>query len=1035
MAEIAPIHFEAGNVDINLSAPTAPESVALALAQDTAFPDDAFQNGAISLGEIKAAVSHDFTLDEATFKASAGAFAGFGVYRDSGKLFAALKAEGLDEPMVTNLSFPADLDLYALRWGYDLSGSVNGTVALGPAGVSFGASGRKEGLYAVLRALERTTHSRQAVAKTVNSWKMPRQVSVPGDLEPQTWLIAETDGEIKLSLGVEYGYNYNWVRESLALGQLAGDIGLKIEVGLSASLGFNASNRHAIVLMREGDGQQLRLQVFKLGQHGWNFAVNAGVSAQVQQTLIPENLNDFFKGVFNLQGSQIFKDIETLLDPANSLSQLLSSRLVEYFEHMVESITGVTPSDIDHALDQLREPITRWHALPHEVTSILYNFLRSHTPLNQLTEFLQTLINQTDSEVLANEITERLKGNAFFSTTVGKWLTAAAKEGILSLLANIDDEKAELADLARKTLAILDGSSVEETLTKLQEWFETKLGLDNIFAIANEASFEQMDAWLKQRLSDFLGRTIVFADLEKIKTAINKLREKAGDFYGKGYKALMDKYKVDLEFTYQKTTTRTALLDVTFDFDVNAVNARNYLSESLNGDFTRLLTDLSPTSGVRINKGVLTHEIKRNTHIGVELPFYKFSLDHINESLASGEVVDAADGRLWVFNLKAQDTVTKKSMMSKLSVAMSMTTGARVRRFSDEDYKYNYVLRMTKHDARPRFMEQKFGRLVEEYLGSEFTGDGRSFPEYLNYLDGILDSQGATGTGRLGNVLVGFDISVPSRVFSAWNSVPADKLNPVYTRMSLSVQALLRRWIPLCYLREAGVYQNIQRMYPLLAYCSLPPINRVTLDDGALRFTTNRVLDWEYTDEKTRMAVLRQYGVAKLQDEILPRVRADLEEMSQDTHLYRDDMIEQIITSPGKSEAHWQNFLGLMITESEIVTGIHHAALDYRKFLDTNNLEVAIEKLAEFGAKLTSTFNYKVGNSNYAADTLRPLGSLLFIEVCKLFDPTVADSVTSAAVFELLVLKDQSTFLMDDFLKGNRPEDTDLALQQRIVKV
>jgi hypothetical protein len=497
----------------------------------------------------------------------------------------------------------------------------------------------------------------------------------------------------------------------------------------------------------------------------------------------------------------------------------------------------------------------------------------------------------------------------------------------------------------------------------------------------------------------------------------------------------MDKYKVDLEFTYQKTTTRTALLDVTFDFDVNATNAKNYLSQALNGDFTSLLTDLSPTSGVKINKGVLTHEIKRNTHIGVELPFYKFSLDHINESLASGEVVDAADGRLWVFNLKAQDTVAKKSMMSKLSVAMSMTTAARIRRFSDEDYKYNYVLRMTKRDARPRFMDQKFGRLVEEYLGAEFAGGARSFPEYLNYIDGILDNQGATGTGRLGNVLVGFDISVPSRVFRAWNSVPTTKLDPVYLKMSRDVQTLLRQWIPLCYIRDASVYQNIQRMYPLLAYCSLPEINRVTLDNGTLKFAGTKVLDWDYLDDELRLAVLRQHGVSKLRDEILPMIRAELGEMSQSTDQYEDFRIEQIITSPRKSPAHWQNFLGLMRTESEIVTGIHHAALDYRKFLDTNNLEVAIQTLAEFGAKLTSTFNYKVGNSNYAADTLRPLGSLLFIEVCKLFDPALVNTVTSAAVFELLVLKDQSTFVMDNFLKGTRPEDSDLALQQRIVNV
>ena len=147
-------------------------------------------------------------------------------------------------------------------------------------------------------------------------------------------------------------------------------------------------------------------------------------------------------------------------------------------------------------------------------------------------------------------------------------------------------------------------------------------------------------------------------------------------------------------------------------------------------------------------------------------------------------------------------------------------------------------------------------------------------------------------------------------------------------------------------------------------------------------------------------------------------------------------MIEQIIASPGKSEAHWQNFQGLMITESEIVTGIHHAARDYRRFFDANNLEVAVEKLAQFGAKLTSTFNNKVGIFKLCSRHATTVSArCCLLKFAALRFPTVANTVTSAAVFELLVLKDQSTFVMDEFLKGNRPPDSDLALQQRIVNV
>jgi hypothetical protein len=1030
---IAPIHFTAGKVDINLTAPGAPQSVGLALAQNTPFPDDAFQDGAISLGSIKAAASQDFKLDQTAFKAGASAFAGFGVYRDSRKLFAALKAEGLDEPMVTGLIFPTGLDLYALRWGYELSGSISGKIALGP-GVSFGASGRTQGLYAVLRSLPPTDGSRDAIAETINSWKMPRQVSKPDDLDPGTWLISETDGEIKLSLGLEYGYNYSWVRESLTLAGLAGDVGLKIEAGIKAQLGFNASGRYAVVLMRKDAGQELRLQIFKLRQHGWTFALDASVSAQVQQNLIPDNFNDFIKGIFNLHGSQVFKDIESWLDPTTSVSQIISSRLVEYLEQMVESITGIKPKDIDDALDKLREPIKRWHALPQEITSVLYDLLRQQIPLADLSKFLQTVIDQADPQKLAEEISDQLRGITFFSTPFGKWLTAAAEEGILSLLANIDKERAQLVDLAKKTLDLLDGKTVEDTLRKLQEWIETRLGLDKILAITDEASFAQLDTWLKQRLTDFLGRTVVFKDLEKIKTAINKLRDKGNDFYVKGYKALMDKYVAEFHYSYQKTTTRTALIDVTFDFSLNAQNATNYLGQALNGDFTRLLTDVSPTAGVKLNKGVLTHEIKRRTHLEVDLPFYKFSLDHINESLATGEVVDTEDGRLWIFNLKAQDTVSKKAMMSKLAIDMEMTRSASIRRFSAEDYKYNYVLRLTKHDARTEFMEHKLEILIDKYLGSEFSGDGKApFPAYLAELDNALDNLGVTGKDRFGNVLVGFDVSLPSSVFGGWKNVPAKNLDPVYTLMSREVQKLLRQWLPLCYIREPEQYDETVAIYPLLAYCSLPPINRVSLKSGKPQFTEEKVLDWEYQDDQLRNAVLTQLGVPKLRDEILPRIRAELISVSRSTAKYEDSRIGEILSSPRKSTQHWSNFTGLMVTESDIVTGIHHAGLDFRKYLDANNIEAAKKTLAEFGSGLTDTFNNRIGSSNYAGETLRPLGSLLFVEVSKLFDPAPANVIVPVAMLELLVLKDQSTFVMADFLQGKRPPDADLALQQRIV--
>jgi hypothetical protein len=103
--------------------------------------------------------------------------------------------------------------------------------------------------------------------------------------------------------------------------------------------------------------------------------------------------------------------------------------------------------------------------------------------------------------------------------------------------------------------------------------------------------------------------------------------------------------------------------------------------------------------------------------------------------------------------------------------------------------------------------------------------------------------------------------------------------------------------------------------------------------------------------------------------------------------------------------------------------------------VDEKKLDIATEQLTKFGAALTDAFNNKVGNTIYAGNTVRPLGSLLFIEVSKIFDPALANKVQPLAMLELLIMQKQSTFAMSDFLRGITPKASDLALQQRIVNV
>ena len=1038
MPNIQPIRFEAGNVDITLIAPDDPLNIGQALVANKPFPDDAFQNDAIALGRISAAASKEFRLDKVRFGVGGDAFAGFGVYRSSEKLFDDLRMEGLDEPMVRRLDLP-DLNtknIYALRWGYLAKASAKGAVALGPT-ISFGASGKIQGFYGLLRVIDRKRKALDAINETIASWKVPRQIATPDDLPAGSWVIAETDGEIKMNVGVAYGYNYNWVREDLKLGGLTGDFGLRIEMGVQAQLGFNASGRYAVVVAREDDRESLRLQIFKLRQQGWTFAFDAAVSAQVQQNLIPDNFNDFVRGVFNVNGNQALHDILREFDkwtnPNRKLVDLLGAELVDYAKAMVKEVTGFDPdTDIDNAIARLRKPLELWRGLPHKVTSVLYGLLQSKVPLNDLRHFMQQVVALTNPQNLADAITDQLRRVDFFETPVGKWLTAIAEEGILSLLANVSEERARIAEIAQKTLALLDGSLVEDTLRKLQTWIEEKLGLDKIISVINEANFDDMDRWLKKRLSDFLGKSIVFEELEKIKGAINKIQAKANEFYVKGFGALMEKYQAEINYSFQKTTTRTALIDVTFDFAADATNAAKHFKQALNGNFSEILAQ--QLSGVTLNKGVLTHEIKRRTHLEVSLPYFKSTLEHINQSFTEGEAVDTIDGRLWVFNLKATDVITKKNSLSKLSVAMQMTKKPGIRQFTEEDHEYNYTLRVIKKNARREYLEDKLEVLVSEYLSSEFSGESKQpFSTYLSDLDKALDEKGIPGSDEFGDILIGLDVNVPDKVLSAWKKVPTDKNDPLFTSMSECVQKFLRRYIPYCYFQERKQFENTTAAYPLLVYGALPPLYKVQLKSGNQLFLIDGIVpEWEFQESPLRNEVLSQLCAPRLQEVILPRLHRQLQGMPDQLANYHTSLIGKMISL--KQPLTKGFFEGLMVFEANLIGRIHKACQNLRKHLDTQDLEEAVESLTKFGESLTHAFHEDL-NSVYTGSTLRSFGPLLFIEVTKVFDKKLADKITPAAMLELIVLSKESTFTLEDYFKGQKPASSEVALQQHIINL
>src|SRR5262245_30516307 len=683
---------------------TQEADVLAAITTNQRFPERQIEIGSLKLS---ASTDHDISFltgkGTVNFSASASAFAGLGVYPDPDKMLAALQLnESFNDNLAGGLTLEKDAtaNYLALRWGYDLKGSAEGAIALGaPGAVTFGVDGSREGVYAVVRKLPKTLGAADALQETISSWMLPSQVSKFSDLEPGTWLIAEVDGSFGARVGVKFGYDFNWVREA-KLGGLTGDIGLRIQLGVDATLGFFASGNYAVVVSREAADKVIRLRLFKMAKKGWNFAFNAGATAQADFTnFLPDSADDFVAAVFGVHGAQIVKDLQVIekwTDPNQDLSEILAGMTSKYTQKLVKEVTGVDPkTEFEKARGAILGFLKKWNELDHRVATMLWKLVEEEVDLTEVRKAADLLANGAEDDY-RNLLHEHLQTIDFFNAPLGRWLEAVAVNGLLRPL-NSSADFGLLQTQARRTLGLLDGSTIENVLSKLQEYVNQQLHLDQVLKVVNETSFKKLDDLLKAKLEAFLGEQFDFSKLNKIKDTINLVLSKRAVFYEKALSALNHQYEFTFAATWQSATTKTALLDVSFDF---AQEVGDLLARAMDGDFDTLL--VTPKKGVTLNAAALTHGVKRQSHVEVTIPYFKFTSDHFNESLARvspDKGISAEQGRVLVYELEAHDEILdqvrgKSIRDSTLTIGATLTEGVgALRVHSKTSFTYDYALR------------------------------------------------------------------------------------------------------------------------------------------------------------------------------------------------------------------------------------------------------------------------------------------------------------------------------------------------------
>ncbi|HKB64680.1 MAG TPA: hypothetical protein VKC61_02415 [Pyrinomonadaceae bacterium] len=1046
--------FLSGGVEagIEVTPPDTDAQVVAAFAGNTSFPYRQIDLGTISAkAEANQELKFGNGSGQVVFKGSASTFAGLGVYTDPAKLLAALEVGDDIAPGMNLENDPESLYL-ALRWGYDLSASAKGSIALGGPSVTFSASGEREALYAVVRRLDKDMGALTAVGKTATSWMLPSQIEKVADLEPGTWLIAEVEGSAALSLGVQYGYDFNWVREAKALG-LSGDIGMQLKLGVSAAVNFTASGNLALVVGRESADETLRFRLFRLRKRGVGVSIDAGASVQGDFSKFLPEFDEFIKAVFGVHGAQVVKDLQLVkkwTNPETSLGELLSGAGVKYGEDFLAKVARINPGEaFDETIKRLSGFIKTWNELPHDIATRLWKVVEKNQDLVSIREIAKK-ISDGNLNTLKTELTELLSKVDFFSSPVGAWLETAAVSGIFNAI-NSSNEFAKLQEAARKTLGILDGSDFEGVLKKLQAYVEEHLNLDTLFPgfdklhdifgvnsiqDLDQVSFAKLDTWLKARLAAFINKELKdlkLDDINKIRESIFLFVKKSESFYAKTVKALNTKYDFNFAYSYQSTTTRGALLD--FTLEAGAIDA---LKLALNGEYDKLLVEQLP--GVKLNVARLTHQIQRHSHVEINLPWFKSSTDHINESLAQVDAVDNDGGRLLIYELAAKDIVEEKNKrLSRLAIGGFLQAQAnQVRVHSTDELTYAYTFRQVKKNMKRADLDYQLGPYVQTYFGKVLNPD-----EFKEWADSLGRRIEPNGQDNFGNTLIGLNLSLPAEVASAWLTAPAKSSGakvPAYLEMSRRLQAKLKEILPLYYFANLDNYNDTMPPKVLLAYAAIPPSTYIRVDDNGVTFDQNDDYYWDYTEPKKRERVVLSGRTKVNLIAALERIHPMLEKagMAKAAKVYNPDQAEAIQRVAAK-EAAKENaipslFWGLVYVENEIVKAAREAGYDIAKFTDVNDTKPseAVKALANFGSKLTAAFNEKI-KSSYGGGALRPLGTAMFIEAASVLKPGMTSATT--AMLDLTVLKQQATFDMTKYLSGEVPEQNDILVRQPVVAI
>jgi hypothetical protein len=1029
---------EGSAVSIAVDAPASPALVA-AIAANRPFPD-----GPIELGRINVAASTGSGLafktggTAVTFKSSAEVAAGIGVFESATDALTSLQlsaSNGVDSSLPSSNGRATRWAV--MRWGYDVAASASGSHPIGVLGaVSFGATTSRAGVYAVLHRFDTQDGARDVLARTSKSWRLPRHVDFDGvdvNLAPDTWLVAEVDGSLALKVGARLGYDISFMRESTLLG-LTRDLGVRIDANLKATFGVTASGSYLLMIGRESAdaaSKTVRLRLHKQSKRGIDFALNltVGVTGSVP---LPDRFDDFVETVFGVHGPQVIKDlrvIEKWIDPESDLGENIARLSNKTALDLLSHAAGFdAEARFGEAKALVLDALNKWDALPSGIAATTWQFLSKATPAGEAERFKKFLesLASVDAETRSRALSEALE-NALADRPESQWLQAIADRGLLALAQNLD----RVSALARTTLAVLNGDVVK----RIHDFIGSSLDLVPIRQSVQDADFGKLNEWLVARLGDLINKKVAgLDDLKQIRQAVFAVDRKVREVYESGIKALNKRYTADFAATYQRTSTATALLDVSFDLS-KPQGLALFRRVAADGDLNDVLA--VETDGVALNNAALSHEMSRTTHVELRLPFFTSDVTHVTQSLANLSIEEHA-GRVLVYEFSASDKVTTANRArSELSILGTLRASSRrggAARIAASGT-IAYEARQVAVNVRPVEFERRTRPFVDAYLSPLFREGEASLRSFYDAVEAPGGQSIGTGAS-LGDVAVSMQVTYPAAVLESW-LVPRDEaaVRADSMRLSRSVQASLRRLLAQTHFENLDNLEFHENVAALLVWASMPVSTSIAADGRKVQFNTDREYFWDYASRDRRVVVAQDPHTAAPLGKALGDAEARLRAAGRsNADLFRPARAGQFVELALNSMGD-QYLFSLLHAEALIVAGATAALRKIAAAVAAADTApaTAVKALAEFAGTLVDTFNGRL-QFLYTPEAIRTLGPTMLADASAAIH-AAGGPVVPNAMLSIYVLGRGHGFVLNEFLKGALPSRADVAAAQTLVSL